>query len=191
MIPEAHRRLFKRIFKDIVFSPSEIVLLGKAFKKIDVKKGEVLLSVGQEVNAQYYVDSGCLRSFSTNETGKDYTFMFGISDWWICDYTAYFTDTRAVISIECLQDAIIYSLSKEDLHILYEKIPKVESFFRRKLERAFASFQRRIIANISQTATERYLSFIDTYPQIEQIVKNYHIASYLGITTESLSRIRK
>jgi CRP-like cAMP-binding protein len=70
-------------------------------------------------------------------------------------------------------------------------MPKLESYFRKKMERAFASFQKRIIANLSQTASERYLNFINTYPNIEQNVKNYHIASYLGITTQSLSRIRK
>jgi CRP-like cAMP-binding protein len=59
------------------------------------------------------------------------------------------------------------------------------------MERAFASFQNRILASLAQSAKERYISFVSTYPNIEQIIKNYHIASYLGITTESLSRIRK
>ena len=71
------------------------------------------------------------------------------------------------------------------------KVEGLNAFFRKKMERAFASFQKRILANLSQSATERYLDFVSNYPNIEQQVKNYHIASYLGITTETLSRIRK
>ena len=85
----------------------------------------------------------------------------------------------------------MYRLSREDKEYLYAQIPKIESFFRKKLERAFAAFQKRILAELSQTAADRYNSFISAYPNIEKSVKNYHIASYLGITTESLSRIRK
>jgi len=95
------------------------------------------------------------------------------------------------MNIECIQDAILFKISKEDMELLYLKIPKLESFFRKKMERAFASFQKRIISNLAQSASERYLSFVNFYPNIEQNVKNYHIASYLGITTQSLSRIRK
>lgn len=70
------------------------------------------------------------------------------------------------------------------------KYLKLSIFFRVKLEKAFAAFQSRILRNLSQNATERYLNFIKAYPNIEKVVKNYHIASYLGITTVTLSRIR-
>jgi len=93
--------------------------------------------------------------------------------------------------IECLQDVTLYKISKQDMEKLYQAMPRLESYFRKKMERAFASFQKRIIANLAQTAIECYLNFIYTYPNIEQNVKNYHIASYLGITNQILSRIRK
>jgi CRP-like cAMP-binding protein len=73
---------------------------------------------------------------------------------------------------------------------LYIEIPRLETFFRKKMEGAFAGFQKRIIGNLSQSTKEKYISFISTYPNIEQSVKNYHIASYLGVTTETLSRVR-
>jgi len=94
-------------------------------------------------------------------------------------------------SIIAIQDATLYEISKKSMEDLFVEIPQLETFFRKKMERAFASFQNRILANLAQSAKERYVSFISTYPNIEQAVKNYHIASYLGITTESLSRIRK
>ena len=95
------------------------------------------------------------------------------------------------MNIECIQNAELFQISKDSMESLFLEIPQLETFFRKKMERAFASFQKRILASLAQPARERYLSFVTTYPNIEQSVKNYHIASYLGITTESLSRIRK
>ena len=117
--------------------------------------------------------------------------QFAIEDWWISDYTAFFSSTNAIMNIECIQNAELFQISKESMESLFLEIPQLETFFRKKMERAFASFQKRILASLAQPARERYLSFVTTYPNIEQSVKNYHIASYLGITTESLSRIRK
>ncbi|MEH6535616.1 MAG: Crp/Fnr family transcriptional regulator [Psychroserpens sp.] len=179
------------IFKTLSFSEAEIKIIESVFHKASYKKGTVLLRADDIVDAQYYTYSGCLRSYHIDSHGKEHTVQFAIKDWWISDYTAYFSTTKSIMNIEVLKDAVIYRLSKEDKEYLYTQIPKIESFFRKKLERAFAAFQKRILSNLSQTATERYTSFVNKYPNIEQSVKNYHIASYLGITTESLSRIRK
>ncbi len=181
----------KEIFKDLVFTDEEIKLIESVFHKINVKKGAILLNPGEKVSEQYYILEGCLRSFHTDPNGKEYTVQFGIKDWWISDYTAFFSSSKAIMSIEVIQDAIIYKITEQDKELLYANIPKIEHFFRIKLEKAFAAFQKRILSNLSLTAKERYLDFVKTYPNIEKNVKNYHIASYLGITTESLSRIRK
>lgn len=179
------------IFKDLKFSKKEIELIESVFHKATYKKGTVLLKAGDIVNNQYYIYDGCLRSYHIDTHGKEHTVQFGVNDWWISDYTAFFSSSKSIMNIEVLSDAILYRLSKKDKEYLYAEIPQIESFFRRKLERAFAAFQKRILSNLSQTATEQYMNFIQKYPNIERSVKNYHIASYLGITTESLSRIRK
>ncbi|MCK8479655.1 Crp/Fnr family transcriptional regulator [Psychroserpens algicola] len=179
------------IFKDLKFSKKEIELIESVFHKATYKKGTVLLKAGDIVNNQYYIYDGCLRSYHIDTHGKEHTVQFGVNDWWISDYTAFFSSSKSIMNIEVLSDAILYRLSKKDKEYLYAQIPQIESFFRRKLERAFAAFQKRILSNLSQTATEQYMNFIQKYPNIERSVKNYHIASYLGITTESLSRIRK
>ncbi|MCB0466298.1 MAG: Crp/Fnr family transcriptional regulator [Aequorivita sp.] len=179
------------IFKDLSFNPEEIQLLVRSFEKLHLPKNSLLLEAGQYVHDQYYVAEGCLRTYYIAPDGKEHTVQFAISDWWISDYTAFFNSSKALMHIECIQEATLYKISKNDMESLYQAIPQLESYFRKKMERSFASFQKRIIANLSQSATKRYLSFIQTYPNIEQNVKNYHIASYLGITTQSLSRIRK
>lgn len=181
----------KEIFKNLSFSEEQVKFIESVFYKVNYKKGDIILKANDNVDFQYYILEGCLRTYHIDKIGKEHTIQFGIKDWWISDYTAFFSASKAIMTIEVIQDAILYRISRIDKERLYEKIPAIETFFRIKLERAFAAFQRRILSNLSQTATERYLNFITTYPNIEKSVKNYHIASYLGITTESLSRIRK
>lgn len=178
-------------FKGQIFSDNQEIIIAEKFQQLELKKGDFLLKNGEQVANQYYVESGCLRTFYVDDSGKEHTLQFAIHDWWISDYTAFFSEEKAILSIEVLQDSVLYQISKKDMDSLFEQVESLNSFFRKKMERAFASFQKRILANLSQSATERYLDFVANYPNIEQQVKNYHIASYLGITTETLSRIRK
>jgi|TARA_B110000091_G_scaffold157759_1_gene168111 CRP-like cAMP-binding protein len=179
------------IFKDIFFSKKEINILESKLEKINLKKGDFLLKADTIVYDQYFVYNGCLRTYFIDKSAKEHTLQFAIKDWWISDYTAYFTNTKSIMSIECIQNATIYKISREDIESLFLEMPKLETFFRKKMEGAFSSFQKRILGSLYQSAKERYTSFIHTYPNIEQSIKNYHVASYLGVTTESLSRIRK
>lgn len=181
----------KEIFKDLSFSKEEIRIIESVFFKETFKKGTNLLKAGDNMDKQYYISEGCLRSYYIDAQGREYTVQFGIKDWWMSDYTAFFSKSKAIMNIEVIKNATVYRISKEHKEYLYEQIPKIESFFRKKLERAFAAFQKRILSELSLTASERYINFVKSYPKIEKSVKNYHIASYLGITTESLSRIRK
>lgn len=179
------------VFKNNDFSKEELITLGTHLKKIDLKKGDILLRNGQTVLHTHYVYSGCLRTFFIDDSGKDHTLQFAIKDWWISDYTAFFSADKATMNIECIQDTTLFRLSRKDMQQLYINIPKFETFFRKKLENRMVAFHKRTISNLSLTAKQQYLSFIKTYPKIEQLVKNYHIASYLGMTTQTLSKIRK
>ncbi len=183
--------IIKDIFKGLSFSEAEIKIIESVFYRENHKKGTSLLRAGDKVDRQYYILEGCVRSYHIDTQGREYTVQFGIKDWWMSDYTAYFSSSKAIMNIEVIQNTILYRLSRKDKEYLYAQIPRIESFFRQKLERAFAAFQKRILSGLSQSASERYTHFVNTYPNIEKSVKNYHIASYLGITTESLSRIRK
>ncbi len=183
--------IISSIFKDITFTKPEVSFMENTFERVILTKGEIVLKAGERVTDQYYVYDGCLRTFFIDKAGKEHTIQFAIQDWWISDYIAFFTGEKAVLNIECIQNAVLYKISKKNIEKTYDRIPKVERFFRKKMEKSFASFQKRILANLAQSAKERYVNFISTYPNIEQHIKNYHIASYLGITTESLSRIRK
>lgn len=173
------------------FTEEDIAFIERRYEKVHFKKGETILHLGEKVDHQYFVFDGCLRTYLVSKSGKEHTIQFAIKNWWISDYIGYFSQTTAVLTIECIQDATLYKVSRESFEEIYDKIPKTERFTRKKIERSFVSLQKRILANLSQNAKERYLKFTHDYPNIEQFVKNYHIASYLGITNESLSRIRK
>ncbi|MFP4845541.1 Crp/Fnr family transcriptional regulator [Winogradskyella sp. PE311] len=179
------------IFEGLSFTREEIILIESKFERVTAKKGERLIDFNTIVDKQYFIVSGCLRSFHIDSNGREHTIQFGIEDWWISDYTAFFSAGKALMSVEVIQDAELFEITKKDRDHLYKHIPKIEVYVRGKLETAFASFQKRILSYLSLNASARYLNFVKSYPQIEQSVKNYHIASYLGITTESLSRIRK
>ena len=178
-------------FSQVSFTENEKKLIVEKFKTVYLKKGEIVIKPNCIVKHQYYVYSGCLRAFHIDKSAKEHTMQFATKDWWISDFTALFTSSKSIMTIEVLQDAVLFKVSKKDIEELYSKIPKLESLFRKKLEKAYASFQKRILANLSKTAQERYSSFVKNYPDFEKNIKNYHIASFLGITSESLSRIRK
>ncbi len=179
------------VFNELAFSEEEVKIIEKKFTKKIFIKGDIILHSNEVVKHQYYVLEGCLRTFFIDKKGKEHTIQFAINDWWISDYIGYFSETKSVLTIECIEDAVLLKIAKKDIEKTYDQIPKIERFFRKKMERSFVSFQKRILANLSESAKERYINFTKTYPNIEQHIKNYHIASYLGITTESLSRIRK
>lgn len=183
--------IVREIFNNIALSKKEEYLILERLEKLDLQKGTTILKANDRVRHQYYVYEGCLRTYFIDQSGKEHTLQFAINDWWISDYTAFFSSTKAVMYIETIEKATIYKISKKSMEDLFQEIPQLETFFRKKMEKAFASFHRRILASLAQSAKERYISFITTYPNIEQSVKNYHIASYLGITNETLSRIRK
>ena len=181
------------LFGNTTFTEAELQLMYSSLQKIELKKKTFLLRAEREIHDVYYVHEGCLRSYFIDAAGKEHILQFAIKGWWISDYIALFgkEKSKAVCNIECLKDATLYKISKKDFDEICKKIPKIAHVHIEKLEYAFAAFQKRILENLTLSAKERYLNFITTYPNIEQSVKNYHIASYLGITTESLSRIRK
>lgn len=159
-------------------------------KEIQVKKGSTLIREGQTVNKVYFVKFGCLRSFCTDPTGKEHTLQFAIKNWWISDYIAIHNKELATLTVECLEDSTIIEFNAKEINGILDLFPEYEPFQRYILERHVVSLQKRILNQLQLTAAERYDLFLDQYPNIEQHTKNYHIASFLGITQESLSRIR-
>jgi CRP-like cAMP-binding protein len=126
-----------------------------------------------------------------DQHGKEHNLQFAIEDWWVADIGSFHDEEPSRLNIEAIESSIILRIRKDDLLKLYVDYPKFNRIFRVLIEKAFVSTQRRILQNISLTAEERYLDFINRYPHFFNRISNVQIASYLGITPEFLSAIRK
>ena len=170
-------------------SKAEQYVISIAKEKL-VSKGDVLIGQGQAVKNTYFVKEGCIRSYCIDKNGKEHTLQFAIKNWWISDFIAIYTNELSTLTIECITDSNIIEFNAEKLNGIYSIVPEFEAFQRKNLERHVVSLHKRILNQLQLTAAERYELFLHQYPDIEQYTPNYHIASYLGITQQSLSRIR-
>jgi CRP-like cAMP-binding protein len=159
-------------------------------KEKTISKGEVLIRQGQTVKKTYFVSDGCLRSFCTDKSGKEHTLQFAIKDWWISDFIAIYNNELATLTVECIKESKVIEFNASKLNNIYAQFPEFEAFQRKNLEQHVVSLHKRILNQLQLTARERYDLFVEQYKDIEQYTPNYHIASYLGITQQSLSRIR-
>jgi len=167
----------------------ETILLSKIIHR-NYLKDQYIVQQGDICKSANFIISGCAKTFYLNKKGQEYTVMFSVEDWWASDLGSFITQTPADFNVQCLENTELIQFTFENLKELYTKIPKLERFFRKIIERAFVTSQKRIIKNFSLPAKEHYLIFKETYPEIEQRVPQYMIASYLGITKEFLSKIK-
>ena len=156
-----------------------------------VQKKEHLFRAGQICRYEYYVVRGCLRVYFLDDHGAEVNLMFPVEDWWLGDLISFTEQTPSSLYVEALEDSQLLMINKENKESLYEKIPAFERMFRVLILRNLAVLQHRLIATISHSAEERYLAFIERYPDIPQRIPQHHIASYLGVSPEFLSKIRK
>ena len=177
--------------KNLSISPEiEDKLKGIIVEK-NLVKGEIILSDNSVKKEQIFVISGCLRSFYKTEKGKEHTIQFAIKNWWISDYITLYTDKKSLVSIESLTHSKILVIKNKNIEQLYTEFPQFEVFQRKNFERRIATLQKRILGLLTLSASEKYDQFITDYNDFEKVIPNYQIASFLGITPESLSRIRK
>ena len=184
------QNLINKIKNSISLSTEAEKYIYSIAEKKSFSKGEVLIRSGQTVNKTFFVIHGSLRSFCVDKEGKDHTLQFAIKDWWISDFIAMYNHEPASLTVECITDSTVIEFNAQKLAQIYLQFPEFEPFQRKTLERHVVSLHKRILNQLQLTASERYNLFLKQYPNIEQHVSNYHIASYLGITQQSLSRIR-
>jgi CRP-like cAMP-binding protein len=184
------KELIKKIRSSIKLSLEAEEYLYSISKKKAFPKGAVLIRQGEHVNKVYFVTKGSLRSYCIDKNGKEHTLQFAIKNWWISDYIAIHNKEAAILTIECLKESEVIEFNAKKLDEMLTLFPEYEPFQRNLLERHVVSLHKRILNQLRLTAPERYELFLEQYPDIEQYTRNYHIASYLGITQESLSRIR-
>jgi CRP-like cAMP-binding protein len=182
--------LITKIKSSIPLSSGAEEYLLSISKEKTLSKGEVLIRQGQTVKNTFFVTDGCLRSYCIDKNGKEHTLQFAIKDWWISDFIAIYNNELATLTVECITDSRVIEFNAKELDKIHSLFPEFETFQRKNLERHIVSLHKRILNQLQLTAPERYTLFLEQYPDIEQYTPNFHIASYLGITQQSLSRIR-
>jgi CRP-like cAMP-binding protein len=186
-----HHIILQNIAKHISLNEEEVSYFVSLLEEKQVSKKSMVLKEGQVCKEISFVTSGTLRAFYVDKLGKESTIMFAITDWWVTDMFCFINQQPAMLNIEAIEDSAVLQLQKNDLDNLYIKIPKFEKFFRIIMQNAYIREQLRVIQNLSLSAEERYNIFLDKYPQIVKQITQKQIASYLGITPEFLSAIRK
>ena len=163
----------------------------EVFKERRIKRKQFILQEGDKCKHNTFILEGCFRMYFIDDKGKEHNLQFGIENWWIGDVGSFFSDEPSNLYIEALENSVILQIKKEDQLKLFVDYPKFNRIFRVLAENGMVGLQKRTIQNISSTAEERYLDFSQRYPQFFNRISNVQIASYLGVTPEFLSAIRK
>ena len=179
---------FKRRSPD--YPEDELNLLLKYFKVEEVPKKHPVLSEGEICKAGSYVVEGCFRYYAINSEGVEVNSQFAFEDWWIGDLQGILNCTPSRFFIESLEKSVLLTINSVDYNYLLQNSKAFSDFKLKVRARSYQALVERTL-DLSESAEVRYIRLVNKNPQILQRVPQYHIASYLGITPESLSRLRK
>jgi len=183
--------LISSISRHISLTVEEIEFFISLLKSKSLANGEFLLREGDVCKFQSFVVKGCLKTYYQDENGFEHIIDFSIEEWWADDLYSFLTQTASKSNIKAIEDSDILQIGKFDLELLYQKIPKFERFFRILFQNAYITQREQISLALSASATERYLLFLKRKPYAEKRFSQKEIASYLGITPQFLSTLKK
>ena len=181
-------KLRAHIEQIVPLTDSEFLFVRDHFVSKKFKKYQFLIQEGHRVKYHYFIISGLLKLVYTDEAGKQHIVSFAMEDWWESDFYAYYTQTNATMSLECLEDTEVLCLTLEDYKKLCDSLQKMERFFLEKANYGFLGAQRRIISWLTSNAQARYEQLLKQYPVLIQRVPKSQLAAYLGVSRETLSR---
>ncbi|MBO2012131.1 Crp/Fnr family transcriptional regulator [Hymenobacter negativus] len=173
------------------FSEAEIAQIKAASLPKTLRKRQYLLQAGDEWSYQAFVTSGCLRTYSVDAKGAEHILNFAVENWWTGNQESLTTGQPSRYYVEAIEKSTLLLFRKEDFEQLRREIPSLDEVVNAILYRSFLASQNRIHAAISYSAEEKYREFLRLYPAFAQRIPQYMVASYLGMTTETLSRIRR
>ena len=183
--------LFNFLESYLPLSLGEKRLIEERFSPRKVKRKEKLLKTGTICKHYTFVVSGCFRMFGVDDRGFEHNIQFVAENDWVADLASFYTGKSSGLNIEALEASEILEIPQQDLYFLYNEIPMLNRIFKVMVEHKYIELQNRVLQNFSSTAEQRYLDFLEQYSFLANRLPNTQIASYLGITPEFLSRIRK
>lgn len=153
------------------------------------RKHQIVIHEGDYVHHEFFVVKGLMRSWHANPDGKEHIIQFAVENCWITDPQAFHHRTKATLNVECMEDTKVLAISLEARNELCKNIPAFEYFFSKITTVGYIDLQKRILCLISSTASKRYYNLVAQYPSLLQRVPKAMLASYLGVTRETLSRL--
>ncbi len=181
--------LLEHITQHIQLTQEETAYFTALLTYKKVKRKQFLLQEGDVNRYACFVTDGCLRSYSIDKNGFEHVLQFAPPGWWIGDMKSFIAQEPATLYIDAIDDSTVLLLLKSDLDKLYQQVPKFEHFFRVLAEKSLATYQHRLINNLSLSARERYENFCQLYPSLIQCLPQKQIAAYIGVTPEFLSKM--
>lgn len=182
--------LIEHINKRVELNKDEIQEFISCFKTTKVKKRQFIIQPDFVAKYRNYVVDGAFRAYVVADEGEEHTIQFAVEDWWISDYSSFIYQQPASMFVIALEDSIVLQIDYETEQKLKAQNHKFETFFRIMAERSFAGIQKRLISNLTKTAEERFTEFEQNYPKIANRVPQYALASFLGMTTQYMSKLR-
>jgi CRP-like cAMP-binding protein len=179
------------IEKIVKLTDEEFEIVLSHFSTASFKKNQFIFEKDEKVAYAYYVLSGLLKLIHIDSAANQHIISFSMEDWWESDFYAFFTQTKATMSLQCLEKTTVLCLSLEGYQKLCANLPKMESFFLQKSNVGFIGSQQRIFSLLTTNAKERYEQLLRQYPSLFQRVSKTQLAAYLGVSRETLSRFNK
>ena len=183
--------LFEYFGKILPLQENEKEELRSRMKERNIRRRQFILQEDDVCKHYTYVVSGCFRMFSVDQKGSEHNIQFAAESDWISDIGSFFSEKPGKLFIEGMEPSLILQIEKKDLLFLYINYPKFDRNFRVIVENKFVELQNRVLQNISSTVEERYTAFLEQYPNLANRLPSTQIASYLGVTPEFLSKVRK
>lgn len=177
--------------KYIPLNEAELKLLEGRVSSKKVKRKQMILQVGFVCKHYTFVVEGCFKMYGVDDKGYEHNIQFAAEGDWIADIGSFHTKKLSKLFIEALEPSEVIQIEQPDLYFLYNNIPKLDRIFKVIVENKYVELQNRVLQTFSSTAEQRYLGFLEQYPNLANRLPNTQIASYLGITPEFLSKIRK
>lgn len=180
--------LREHIEKQVGLTDAEFAFVQEHFSIRKYKKHQFIIQEGEAVPYSYFIVSGLLKLVHYDDSGKGHIVSFAMEDWWESDFYAYLTETKASLSLECVEDTVVLCITFADYRKLCAGLQKVEAFFLEKVHFGNIAAQRRILSLLTSNAKERYEQLLKQYPSLVQRVPKALLAAFLGVSRETLSR---
>lgn len=182
--------LIEHMRRFVSLTEEDVKIISDAAERRYVRNKEHLLQEGELCHENYFLAKGCLRKYINTEDGNKQIVQFSIECWWMTDYTSLESGRPSAYNIQAVEDCDIIAITKENLEMIYKKVPASETYFRKILQRAYEASLFRIHIIFSRSGEERYQNFTKAFPGFVQRIPQYMLASYLGFTPEFLSKLR-